>query len=398
MQPNFEVLAYLDRLSTDALGALACASVTRIDAHTAQLHIDRTSVGRALALGDDVEILVERLRLHAGTVPDNVATTMRDWAARRDRLRVHVDARVLEYANEAERDDALSRLRGARALAERFVLLDPDAPIPATGHAHHYLDPPHPSLTFGHDSAVRIKGDVDLPGRAALHALTTPHRNGQRRIAPEAVRASTRPGEHMEALVARARNQLPPQLHAMMRAWSGASPRPVVATASLFRHPDASAWAEHPDVGPLLGAQIAPTTFLVRPEQQEALRAQLEALGVTPTTALDREPEAPPSAEDGALQTGLSTRKKRELIEAALEAGHELELRYTEERERYDRYGRVRRSKGKARTEVVTPDAVEYAGSIPYLLASASPRGTERIIRIGYIDAIAMRSEGSPAG
>jgi hypothetical protein len=74
--------------------------------------------------------------------------------------------------------------------------------------------------------------------------------------------------------------------------------------------------------------------------------------------------------------------------------GHDLELAYVEEREHYRRYGYVRRSKGKRHTEVVTPEGIEYAGSSPYLIATSKKRGTERVKRIGYIDAIAARSEG----
>ncbi len=394
VQPNFEVLAYLDRLSTDALAALACAQVERIDAHTANLRIDRSSVDLALARGDDVDAMLDRLRAQAHVVPDNVAASVRGWAARRERWQVHLGARLLEYASEAERDAALPELAGARPLAERFVLLSEGAPVPPVQRQHAYRDPPERTLTLESDGAVYVRGSVDLTGRAALHALTTPDRRGRRRVDAEAVRTTAEMERWASVLQERSDSGIPPELHALLRAWSGASERPTVATATLFRHPDAPSWAARPELRPLLGAALNPSTYLVRPGKEGDLRDALDTLGVTFSSELDLPANAQVGAEEGALQTGLSTRKKRELIEAALEAGHDLELAYVEEREHYGRYGYVRRSKGKRRSEVVTPEGLAYAGSSPYLVATTKKRGTERVIRIGYIDAIAVRSEG----
>ncbi|MFN2322876.1 MAG: helicase-associated domain-containing protein [Trueperaceae bacterium] len=131
VQPNFEVHAYLDRLDAAAVAALTCATATRIDAQTATFEIDRRSVGRALDLGRDVEGVLADLRAHAGAVPANVERTIRDWAARRDRLRVTLGARLVEYADAAARDAALASLAGARAVGERFALLGANAPAPA---------------------------------------------------------------------------------------------------------------------------------------------------------------------------------------------------------------------------------------------------------------------------
>ena len=73
IQPNFEVLAYLDLLTSGAVRALSCAGIERLDAQTATFRIDRNSVTHALDSGMDAAELLSQLERHAPGVPENVA-------------------------------------------------------------------------------------------------------------------------------------------------------------------------------------------------------------------------------------------------------------------------------------------------------------------------------------
>ncbi len=418
VQPNFEVLAYLDRLDAEAVAALACATVTRLDAHTATFVLDRWSVNRALDLGRDlgwdVDGVIAGLRAHAGALNESVERAIRDWAAQRERLRVTMEARLVEYPDAAGRDAGLSRLPGARAVGERFALLAPSTKTPER-ERHRYTEPPERHLVIDRSGTLRIDGRLDLAGRVVVHALTRSGPRGRLVFDPEAIRAGPLPGGWRDVLKVRLARPAPPNVDALLRAWSGDGPRPVLESVTLFRHPKASAWAQHPRVAPHLGAALNDTTYLVAPESVGPLTQELQALGVTldaaaapaaaatsnttPHATSGATSGAAPNATGGAvdgLVAGLSTRRTRERLEEAIAAGHDVELRYAVERERYGRYGRVHRSRGRTRTARFTPLEVTYRGSLPYLHAlpldgEDGDDDEEEVIRIGYIKAIAVR-------
>ena len=408
VQPNFEVLAYLDRLDAEATAALTCATAVRIDPNTATFVLDRRSVSRALGLGRDVDAVIADLRANAGSVPANVERAMRDWAERRDRLRATLDARLVEYADEAARDAALAQLPRARAVGERFALLPPRAKAPA-GERHRYRDVPERGIAVDPAGNLRVTGALDLAGRAVVHALTRAGPRGRLAFDPDAVRAGPLPGGWRDALRARLAKAMPAHVDALLRAWSGDGPPPALQGAVLFRHPRASAWAQHPRLAPYLGAALNDTTFLVAGEAIAPLTAALRELGV--------EVDAPGAAPVGGgalavagaevfaagdaisaaavdrLVAGLSTRRVRERLEEAIAAHHLVELRYAPERERSGRHGRVHRSRGKVRTGRFEPLLVRHRGSLPYLHArpvDAAGDDDEELIRIGYVEAIAV--------
>ncbi|MBW6456161.1 MAG: helicase-associated domain-containing protein [Trueperaceae bacterium] len=405
VQPNFEVLAYLDRLDTEAVAALTCATAVRIDPNTAAFELDRRSVSRALGLGRDVDGLIADLRAHAGAVPANVERAMRDWAERRDRLRATLDARLVEYADEAARDAALAQLPRARPVGERFALIPPRAKAPA-GERHRYRDTPERGITVDAAGNVRITGALDLAGRVVVHALTRAGPRGRLAFDPDAVRARPLPGGWRDVLKARLAKAMPAHVDALLLAWSGDAPPPALQGAVLFRHPRASAWAQHPRLAPYLGAALNDATYLVAGEAIAPLAAALRELGVE----VDGTGAAPVvggvvavagaearAAADAApvdrLVTGLSTRRVRERLEEAIAAHQLVELRYAPERERYGRYGRVHRSRGKVRTARFEPLLVRHRGSLPYLHArpvDAEGDDDEELIRIGYVEAIAV--------
>ncbi len=409
VQPNFEVHAYLDRLDADAISALTSATAVRIDPHTAVFEIDRRSASRAIDVGRTVDGVIADLRVHAGAVPDNVERALRDWAARRERLRVTLDARLVEFADEAARDAALPGLGRARPVGERFALLAPRTKPPA-GELHRYGDPAERGLAIDRAGALRVTGPLDLAGRAVVHALTRPGSGAKRVFDPGAIRAGPLPGGWRDVLRARLAAAPPAHVDALLRALSGDAPEPVLQSAVLFRHPKASAWAQHPRLAPHLTAALSDGAYLVEPAAVAPLLEALRELGFAPDAPVEPAPDeaaaglaaaasarapagAPTAAEPvDALIAGLSTRRVRERLEEAIAGGHDVELRYTAERERYGRYGRTLRARGRKRTARFRPLLVRYRGSIPYLHARPvdGAEDDEELIRIGYIEAIAV--------
>ena len=388
VQPNFEVLVYLDKLNTFALAALACADCTRIDAQTASYTISRSSVYRALESGLTIDWLLEMLQLHSTTpIPAALTTSLREWAERRERLSVQENTRLLEYPSAAERDAALAQTKG-KAIGERFVLASGATRLPKEVVRHSYTNVPARSLRFEPDGRFRIKGASDLAARAIIASLAERNPNGSYSFNRDAIR-QRRFDAVREEFLARVDGGLPQQLEALMGIWAAKTPEPIIAKVSLFQHPNAAALAKHPELAKHLDSPISDTTFVVRVGQENELESSLITLGIVPSHQLKTNLKAQ-AIQGNILQTGLPTRKIREMAEAAIRDKRGLELKYHKEKVSYNRYGYPSSEKGKLVSEKIDPDHVSYDGSTPYLEGRTQEEGEPRRIRLGYVQGIAV--------
>lgn len=384
---NFDILVYLGKLSPPALTALGCADCTRVDAQTASYTLSRGSLYRALESGLELPALLELLGAHSLGVPENVTRSLRDWASRRERLRLREGVTLLEYAGQGERDAALETLQGAEAVAERFILLG-DAPPPKVSVRHPYTLPPARTLHFSPAGHFRVEGATDLAGRAVLAQLATRDPDGTHHLNFAAIRAGALTTAARDALTARARGGLPPQVEALINIWEGGD-APTLAKISVFQHPSAAALAKHPGIAPHLGGQLNDASYLVRDGHEGELKKRLADLGVELSEGFA--PGVKAQAVGGsAMQSGLDTRKLRALIEKTIAESRSLELCYHREKDAYDGYGYSKKSKGKVVTEKITPEAVVYTGSTPYLTGRTPGKDAYRRVRIGYITEIAV--------
>ncbi len=389
IQPNFDILVYLNRFSPLALTALSCTDCTRVDAQTASYTVTRSSLYRALEAGLELDTLLKLLQEHSMGVPDNVARSLRDWASRRERLHVQEGVKLLEYASQDERDAALNTFKGARAVAERFLLLKTVPEQLKVNVRHQYNLAPARTLRFHSEGHFQLEGATDLAGRAVLAQVATQDLDGTYHLDVAAIRAGTLNTAARDTLTARARGGLPPQLEALMNIWEGRSAAPALAKISVFQHPSAVALVKHPGIAQYLEQQLNDTSYLVKEGHEKGLEQRLSDLGVKLSEGFV--PHIKPQAiQSSIMQNGLDTRKMRVMIQATIGEGRSLELRYHQEKESYDRYGYTKKSKGKLVTEKVTPESVEYSGSTPYLTGKTLGKSAHRYIRIGYITEIAV--------
>jgi hypothetical protein len=388
VQPNFEVLVYLDKLSPLALLALACADCTRIDAQTASFTLSRSSVYRALESGLKLDTLLDQLQAHSATpVPASIPTSLREWAERRERLSVQENTRLLEFPSTAERDAALAQTKG-KAIGERFVQVSGATRLPKDVLRHSYTGVPGRSLRFEADGRFRIKGASDLAARAIIASLAQPNPDGSYSFNRAAL--SRRSFDAVrEAFLARVDGGLPPQLDALLGIWEGKTTAPIVAKVSLFQHPSATALAKHPELAKHLDSPISPTTYLIKTGREAGLDQALKALGIAPTSELVANLKAQ-AIQGSIMQTGLPTRKVRELAEAALRDKRDLEVQYHREKVNYNRYGYPSSTKGKVVSEKLEPKEISYDGSTPYLEGATIEEGEPRRIRLGYVLGIAV--------
>ncbi len=388
VQPNFDVLVYLDQLSPVAILALSCADCQRIDAQTAMYTISRASVYRALETGLSVEAILEMLTLSSSTpLPSNVRSSIGEWSGRRERLSLTEKTILLEYHDSKERDAALKKSVDAQAIGERFMLVKT---IPKSTTVHHYSGTPNRTIVFQADGTFKLEGGSDLAARAMISNLATPVKAGVYTLNRLAVKAGGFNPSYRDAFSARVKGNIPRHFEALLTLWEGKIGKPNLVPTTLFQHELATALATHPSLEPLLAAQLNNTTYLVKAGSEKPLEQALKALGIETGAALREDLKAAESQGLNPLQTGLDTRKMRMIIEKAIEQGRNLELHYDDEKTIQSRYGYPEKMRGKPKHERIAPSAIVYSASTPYFNGETLDKKEKRTIRIGYIHGIGI--------
>lgn len=125
VQPNFDVMAYLDRTTPPQLAFLERhAERTQSQQYMAHYRLTRESVYQGLERDTPLDAFLEELGRHAQTpLPQNVTVEIREWAALREQVILHHRADVLEFADTAARDAMLTTHIHGRAVGDRYLLL-----------------------------------------------------------------------------------------------------------------------------------------------------------------------------------------------------------------------------------------------------------------------------------
>ena len=388
VQPNFDVLVYLDALNPLALAALGGADCQRIDAQTATYTIGRASVYRALETGLSATTLLEMLEMFSGApLPRNLVSSVGEWAGRRERLSLTEGVTLLEYHNASERDAGVAQLKGATAVGERFALV---GHTPKKAVVHNYSSNPTRTIAFQSDGTFRLEGGSDLGARAAIAGIATLVSPETYAFSADTVRMGAFNAATREAFLARVKNKIPASLEALLSIWSGKLAPPSLALITVFQHEQAAALATHPSLQTHLDAALSPTAMLVKRGAERKLEAALSALGITVGQALRDNMIAIEAQSLSPLQMGLDTRKMRGILETAIAQQRDVELQYHSEKTTQTRYGYGEKSRGKVMQEALKPISITYSASTPYLSAVTLEGEETRRIRIGYILGLAI--------
>ena len=388
VQPNFDVLVYLDALNPLALAALSGADCQRIDAQTATYTISRASVYRALETGLSATTLLEMLEMFSSApLPRNLFSSVTEWAGRRERLSLTEGVTLLEYHDAAERDAGIAQLKGAMAVGERFALV---GYTPKKAVIHNYSSNPTRTIAFQNDGTFKLEGGSDLGARAAIAGIATLVSPETYAFSTETVRKGAFNAATREAFLARVKNKIPTSLEALLSIWSGKLAQPNLAGITVFQHEQAAALATHPSLQPYLDAPLSPTAFLVKPGAQHKLETALKTLGLEAGQTLRENIKALEIQNLSPLQMGLDTRKMRGILETAIAQQRDVELQYHSEKTTQTRYGYPEKSRGKVVQEALKPISITYSASTPYLNAVILEGEETRRIRIGYILGLAI--------
>ena len=294
IQPNFDVVAYLDRLSNWQLAFLERhAERMSVQEHLVQYHLTRDSVYRGLEGGTKLDDLLAELEKGAGReLPQNVAAELREWAAQRERVVLWRRGTLAEFPDEHGREMAMRAGLKGQPVGERFLLVDaaPGRPLSRLlKQTVNYNQAAHRNLEVDEVGSISFHQPMpDLLLDARLDAWTTSNGSGERRFTRESVRAGIEAGRSLPALLKlldeRQYRIIPTLFRLTLRAWAGEAFNVGLGELVVLRVPYGEltyAIQQSERLRKYLVSTVTPGIFLVRAGQEEELRRVLEEMGLS---------------------------------------------------------------------------------------------------------------------
>jgi hypothetical protein len=312
VQPNFEVVAYRQGLTTQLVGQLSQFVWWSQLGSAMELKLTRESIVCGLDAGLTPESMLELLTRHSQRpLPPGVIDAVKNWATRRERVTYYAAATLIEFGSTTERDAALeswpTRDHAAPIpLADRFLLVEDERTVPfdrlRLTSSRDYrrpadvcviveadgvslaLDPTHTDLLVEAELSrfadplpptepVHAKASMP-PLRRFLISLSSLRRGMSRGISPS----------HLaEWFERRTGGIMPPALHLLLMAKASRVP-PLAAARTVVLHLPSpvllDGLLQHPATGPLLGERLGPTAVAIPEKQAQPLRRALKELGI----------------------------------------------------------------------------------------------------------------------
>ncbi len=302
VQPNFDVLAYLDRARPAEAAFLGRLTETGGQSLSAvqTFRLTQSSVYRAMEGGLSPDEVRNFLSRHSqNELPANLARSLSDWAGRRDALVVRRGATVLAFPDRAQRDAYLVGHPGS-ACGEHFVLAEgvPRGTYPPGALVGDHLDRLRQTWSLDERGCLHVSGLYDLVQAARLRRIADETAEGWR-LTGESVRQAGREGLKPAALKSWLEDHLtepiPPLFDHALDAWLGMNRSVAMGEVVLLEVPDPAlfaAIANSPRLSPLLAGTVGSGWLVVRREARKDLKAALAELGflvgseITPLTAL----------------------------------------------------------------------------------------------------------------
>lgn len=291
VQPNFDVVAYLDRTTPQQLAFLERhAQRAHAQQHTAQYRLTRESVYQGLEGGTSLEELLSGLQAGAGAdLPQNVVVEIREWGALREQITLRRRACILEFPDGQARQAALKKGPEGLPVGERFLLLAAqDAAWHLTRQRVDYAQPLSACLSVNEDGVIELtEPSLDLLVQPQLDRWAERMPDGKWQLTStsvaEAAQMGRRLSELLDLLKERLTVRLPPLLGVALRAWVGEIPEVEMATVTVLRctQPEVfQAIASSRKIRPYLRGKLAPDVLLVDTQQVEPLKEKLAWAGL----------------------------------------------------------------------------------------------------------------------
>ncbi len=302
VQPNFEVVAYLDRGTPELRRRLDtfCERVRGGVVSTYRLTQD--SVYRGVRSGmtiRDFQALLERNTLHP--LPTTVVSQFEAWERKLGALRVHPAVDLVECASAREAEALAASADGARVIGERFVL---GAPAPEDASVIDYAEPVR--ATYQQEEGLVLRSpwrDTDLllqrRSRALGDVSVDPTGDVVLRVGGQEPPPDSDSSLLIAELEALAPEPLAARYRASLRAATGEGGRACTGSASLARFDDAEtcdAVLELPEAADLVEGRLGLFTLVVRHGSLAAFKKVLRAQGIQVAAQEGPWDDGPPAA------------------------------------------------------------------------------------------------------
>jgi hypothetical protein len=297
VQPDFEVLVYLDRATAEQIAFMERhAERVQAQQHIVRYRLTREAIYQGLESGSTPDELLERLRGGAATeLPQNVLASIREWAGQREKISLRRAASLLEFKDRAARQAALDAGLAGTPVAEHFVLLvAPRANVSADAQVDYTLPPPASLVALEDGRIKQVTAAADLLLHPQLDRWAEQVEAGEWRLTEasvaRAVKTKAPIDELFELLRARLTRPLPPLLGVALRAWAGDHPKAELARITVLRctRPVVfGAIASSPAIAPYLRGTLAPDLLLVDERYVKLLKEQLAWAGLDVSDVLE---------------------------------------------------------------------------------------------------------------
>jgi hypothetical protein len=290
VQPNFDVVAYLDQTDAHGIGSLGLLleNVKPTLGAVQTFRITHQAFYRALELGLTHESALELLQQasqHA--LPPNVLETLKEWSARRESMVVKSNVTLLGFANRLERDSHLVQGVG-RACGDRWVILEAGQNLPA-----HSFDGAHtvdhssewPTLVVDEQGLIFHHKPLDTVQINRLR-LFADQKDKEWRITAASIKRAM--GRGLQPTLVRKwlyrmlEQQMPPLMWHAVEAWMGKPAGVNLGAAQVLRVPNDELFAiisESEFLRPLFLGVLANGWLVVKPEGVKELARLLSQYG-----------------------------------------------------------------------------------------------------------------------
>jgi hypothetical protein len=308
VQPNFDVVAYLDRISAagaGTLGQLADAE-TNASGTVRTYRLTQGSIYRATEAGMNPAQVTDFLRRHSqNDLPANVVQSLSDWFARRESMVVRTGLTLLAFPSTAARDDYLATHKGSPC-GERFAFISAhkvrgkdEATLVVDHHAAG-----RQTLTVDESGLVRARGRYDLIQESRLRRLAQRAEEGFR-LTRTSIQRAVAQGHNPRIILGWVEDHLaeplPLLLACALDAWTGKTPPLEMGELLLLHIPDEEmflALATSERMRPFLQGGVGPGWLVVRREARKQLASILDELGFTVAKELTPGPIQAEEPED----------------------------------------------------------------------------------------------------
>ena len=290
VQPNFDVVAYLDQTDAQGIGRLGLllenAKPTLGAVQT--FRITHQAFYRALELGLTYEKALELLQQASQhELPPNVLETFKDWSARRESMVLKSNVTLIGFANRLERDSHLTEGVG-RACGDRWVIVEAGQKL-----AEHAFDG---ALTVDH-SSLRLTLEVDEQGLISYQKpLDTVQLYRLRLFADKKDKAWQMTSASIQRAIGRGlqppivrrwltrmlEQHMPSLMWHALEAWMGKPVNVNLGEARVLRVPDGELFeviSQSDLLRPLILGTFGPGWLVVHPEGAEELARMLSKYG-----------------------------------------------------------------------------------------------------------------------